>query len=97
MYYGSALLLFTCKLHCLQIFEHMSANWTAKVEVFCEVSYIISTRVFKVLRETCILISCGRVLLFTNMYLSCIHVRDGVVLWQSITGVLLYYAKVSPL
>ena len=47
-------------------------------------------------------ISCGRVLLFTNMYLSCIHVSDGVVLGPSlkvisITGVLLYYAKVSPL
>ena len=36
-------------------------------------------------------------LLFTNMQLSCIHVRDGVVLGQSFTGVLLYYAKVSPL
>ena len=29
-YYGSALLLFACKLHCLQIFEH-SANWAIKV------------------------------------------------------------------
>ena len=27
MYYGSPLLLFICKLHCLQIFEHMSALW----------------------------------------------------------------------
>ena len=53
---------------------------------------------FEILRETykSILISCGHVLLFTNEQLSCIQVRDGVVLGQSITGVLLYYAKVSP-
>ena len=32
MYYGNAFLLFTRKLHCLQIlFEHMSANWIIKV------------------------------------------------------------------
>ena len=36
MYYGSALLLFTRKLHCLKVFEHMSANWAIGV---CEVSY----------------------------------------------------------
>ena len=27
MYYGSAWLLFICKLHCLQTFEHMSVLW----------------------------------------------------------------------
>ena len=30
MYYGSALLLFICKIHCLQTFEHMSALWAIK-------------------------------------------------------------------
>ena len=30
MYYGSALLLFTHKLHCLQTFEHISALWAIK-------------------------------------------------------------------
>ena len=31
MYYGSALFLFTRKVHCLQTFEHMSAHWAIKV------------------------------------------------------------------
>ena len=31
MYYGSALALFTRKVHCLQTFEHMSALWAIKV------------------------------------------------------------------
>ena len=31
MYYVSALLLFTCKVYCLQIFEHMSAHWVMKI------------------------------------------------------------------
>ena len=30
MHYGSALLLFTRKLHCLQTYEHMSAFWLSK-------------------------------------------------------------------
>ena len=34
MYYGSALLLFTRKLHCLQTFEHMSALLAIKAWVF---------------------------------------------------------------
>ena len=33
IYNGNALLLFTCKLHCLQTFQHMSANWAIKVFV----------------------------------------------------------------
>ena len=36
-YYGSALFLFTHKIHCLQTFEHMSAHWAIKG--VCEVSY----------------------------------------------------------
>ena len=31
IYYGSALLLFTRKVHCLQTFQHMSAHWALKV------------------------------------------------------------------
>ena len=34
MYYGSALLLFMCKIHCLQTIEHMSALWAIKAYVF---------------------------------------------------------------
>ena len=34
MYYGSALLLFTRKLHCLQIFEHISALLVIKAYVY---------------------------------------------------------------
>ena len=30
MYHGSALLLFTRKLHCLQTFQHMSELWAIK-------------------------------------------------------------------
>ena len=40
MYYGSALLLFTRKLHCLDTFEHMSALLAFKAYIgVCEVSY----------------------------------------------------------
>ena len=34
MYYGSALLLFTHKVHCLQIIEHMTALWVIKAVKF---------------------------------------------------------------
>ena len=34
MYLGSALLLFTRKVHCLQTFEQMSAHWAIKIYVF---------------------------------------------------------------
>ena len=34
MYNGSVLLLFTRKLHCLQICKHTSAHWAIKVYVF---------------------------------------------------------------
>ena len=39
MYYGSALLLFTCKLHCLQTFEHMNCTFGHQSLGVCEVSY----------------------------------------------------------
>ena len=61
LYNGSALLLFTCKLHCLQTFEHTSALGHQSLGV-CDVSYT-STRVFEILRETCK--RC--MLLFTNL------------------------------
>ena len=34
MYYGSALLLFTPKEHCLQTFEHRTALWAIKAVKF---------------------------------------------------------------
>ena len=34
MYYGSALLLFTPKVHCLQTFEHRIALWAIKAVKF---------------------------------------------------------------
>ena len=34
MDYGSALLLFTPKVHCLQTFEHMTALWAIKAVKF---------------------------------------------------------------
>ena len=49
MYYGSALLLFTPKVHCLQTFEHRTALWAIKAVTFI----YISTRVFEISRETC--------------------------------------------
>ena len=39
MYYGSALLLFTRKLHCLQIFEHYECTLGNQSLGICEVSY----------------------------------------------------------
>ena len=33
-----------------------------------------------------VLISCGCLLLFTNMYLSCVHVSDGVSTWTKSDG-----------
>ena len=45
------LLLFTCKVNCLQTFEHMYAHWAIKVYVFRSFIHI-STRVFEILRET---------------------------------------------
>ena len=62
IYYGSTLLLFTRKLHCLKTFEHMSALLAIKPKGVCEVSYT-STRVFEISRETCK----RYMLLFTNM------------------------------
>ena len=49
MYYGSALFLFTRKVHCLQTFEHMSALLAIKVYVFVK----FHTKVFEISRETC--------------------------------------------
>ena len=34
LYYGSSLLLFTRRLHCLQTFKHMSALLAIKAQVF---------------------------------------------------------------
>ena len=39
MYYGSALLLFTCKLHCLQTLEHYECTLGNQSLGICEVSY----------------------------------------------------------
>ena len=63
MYYGNAL-WFTCELHYLPIFEHMSIHWAIKVYML--VKFHIHTRVFEILREM-LLIYCGCMLLFTNM------------------------------
>ena len=48
----------------------------------------ISTRVFEILWETWKrhLISCGCLLLFTNMQLSCKHVNGGVNTWTKLGG-----------
>ena len=50
MHYGSALLLFTPKVHCLHTFEHMTALWAIKAVKF---HIHIYTRMFEILRETC--------------------------------------------
>ena len=62
MYYGSALLLFIRKLHCLQIFEHMNQSLGV-----CEVSYLLGCLRYREKHVKDILISCGCMLLFTNM------------------------------
>ena len=55
------------------------------------------------LRETCknILISCGCMLFFTNMSLSCKYASNGVSTWAKFDGHIYhghgYNAKVSPL
>ena len=74
MYNGSALLLFTRNLHCLETFEHMSANWTIKVYMFVKFHLQICNSV---------------------VYMLAVLGPSLKVI--SITGVLLYYAKVSPL
>ena len=63
MYFGNALLLFT---HKVQTFDHLSAHWAIKVCV-CEVFIYISTTVFEIIFGKDMLISCGCLLLFTNM------------------------------
>ena len=69
------LLLFTCKLHCLQIFEHTNAYCTS---LGFSDSYLLGCWM--------LLISCRCVLLFTNMYFSCKHCGDGVSTWAKFDG-----------
>ena len=96
LYNGSALLLFTCKLHCLQTFEHTSAILAIKAQVFV----MFHTNLLGCLRYRekhvkdvcCCLQTCNSVVYVVVM---------GLVLGQSLmvistTGSLLY-AKVSPL
>ena len=96
MYYGSALLLFTRKVHCLQTLEHMSALLAINVGV-CEVSYTYLLGCLRygekhVKHVCCCLQICNSVVYVAVM---------GLVLGQSLmvistTGILLY-AKGSPL
>ena len=51
MYYGSALLLFTRKVHCLQTFEHNECTLGYQSPGLCAFIYR-PTRVFEILRET---------------------------------------------
>ena len=66
------------KVNCLQTCEHMITLWAIKVYMFMK--FPIHTRVFEALRETfnSIIISCGCMLLFTNMSLSCKHSSEVV-------------------
>ena len=73
MYYGSALLLFTRKLHCLQTFWLVPAHWVVRSYLSTKFQTCISygfgdTGIQTEERERQdILISCGCMLLFTNM------------------------------
>ena len=96
MYYGSALLLFIHKLHCLPTFEHMSAHHQSLG--VCEVSYTyllgcLRYREKHVKDVCCCLQTCNSV-----VYV----VVKGLALGQSLvviptTSVLLYARVISPL
>ena len=70
MYYGSALLLFTRKVHCLPTFWQVTAHWVigpflgTKFQTYSFWDTGIQT---KELERQDILISCGCMLLFKNM------------------------------
>ena len=97
MYYRSALLLFTRKVHCLQTFEHKSALLAIKSVGVCEVSYTyllgcLRYREKHVKDVCCCLQTCNSVVYVVVM---------GLVLGQSLMVIctmgIRLYAKVSPL
>ena len=73
MYYGSALLLFICKVHCLQTFWQVTAHWVIGPYLGTKFQTCISYSFWDTGIQTeeqerkDILISCGCMLLFTNM------------------------------
>ena len=98
MYYGSTLLLFTHKLHCLETFEHMSALTFCHQSLgVCKVSYTYPLGCLRY-REKCVkdicccLQTCNSVVYVVVMRL----VLGQSMMIVYITGILLY-AGVSPL
>ena len=97
MYYGSALLLFTRKVHCLETFEHMSELLAIKSVGVCEVSYTyligcLRYREKHVKDVCCCLQTCN-----SDVYVVVMRLVLGKNLMViSTTGIMLY-AKVSPL
>ena len=88
-------MLFICKLHCLQTFEHMSVLGHQSVCV-CEVSYTYLLGCLryreKHVKDVCCLQTCNSVVYVVVMGL----VFGPRLMVISITGILLY-AKISPL
>ena len=80
------LLLFTCKIHCLQIFKHIKCILQHQSVGVCEVSDMYLLGCWRHARDKNMQNKCGCVLLFKNMQFSCKHCGDGVSTWEKFDG-----------